>query len=131
MQTLRDTLDPFTRAYIECALWSSSDEGGEPFDSRFDIDDISADSLDKIIDDCRTFQAENAGMLAAAYDGRRYDEGAAGHDFWLTRNHHGVGFWDRGMPEALGTALSAAATAYGDQYVCEGDDGQIYFEGGL
>jgi hypothetical protein len=36
----------------------------------------------------------------------------AGHDFWLTRNGHGAGFWDRGMG-MLGDELTAACKPYG------------------
>lgn len=36
-----------------------------------------------------------------------------GHDFILTRNGHGAGFWDRGHGEA-GNRLSEAAKAYGE-----------------
>lgn len=37
-----------------------------------------------------------------------------GHDFALTRNGHGAGFWDRGYPDAIGQALTEAAQAYGE-----------------
>ncbi len=37
----------------------------------------------------------------------------SGHDFALTRNHHGAGFWDRGYGE-IGTRLTAAAHVYGE-----------------
>ena len=49
-----------------------------------------------------------------------------GHDFWLTRNHHGAGFWDRGL-EALGERLTAAAQTFGDGDVYLGDDGWVHF----
>ena len=49
-----------------------------------------------------------------------------GHDFWLTRNRHGAGFWDRGYPEAIGKALTDAAHAEGSADWCVGDDGNIY-----
>jgi hypothetical protein len=39
--------------------------------------------------------------------------GQCGHDFILTRNHHGAGFWDRGYGEA-GRRLTAAAQAFGE-----------------
>jgi hypothetical protein len=35
-----------------------------------------------------------------------------GHDFSLTRNHHGAGFWDRGWGE-LGEALTEVAESFG------------------
>jgi len=37
----------------------------------------------------------------------------AGHDFILTANRHGAGFWDRGLGDA-GGKLTEAAHAYGD-----------------
>ena len=32
----------------------------------------------------------------------------AGHDFWFTRNGHGVGFWDR--PEVYGNTIAESMT---------------------
>ncbi len=49
----------------------------------------------------------------------------AGHDFWLTRNGHGAGFWDRGLG-ALGERLSKESKPYGSCDLYVGDDGQIY-----
>jgi hypothetical protein len=49
----------------------------------------------------------------------------AGHDFWLTRNGHGAGFWDRGLGD-LGERLSKAAKVYGEVYLYPGDDGKVY-----
>ena len=34
------------------------------------------------------------------------------HDFWLTRNRHGAGFWDRGLG-AIGDRLTAMSHTYG------------------
>jgi hypothetical protein len=124
-------LDDFTRAYIECALWSTNDEsdeqGGEPLDSNYGILDIDQDTLETMAEDCRQFQEENAADLA------RYDHPLwtaaelGGHDFWLTRNGHGCGFWDRRdcLPDNAGKRLTAASEKYGEfyLYVC---DGQIY-----
>ena len=49
-----------------------------------------------------------------------------GHDFWLTRNGHGAGFWDRGLG-ALGSELSEAARSFGTVDVYEGGDNWLYF----
>jgi hypothetical protein len=48
-----------------------------------------------------------------------------GHDFWLTRNRHGAGFWDRGLGE-LGERLTKAAQSFGESDLYLGDDGQLY-----
>ena len=44
------------------------------------------------------------------------DPGQAGHDFALTRNGHGAGFWDRGAGEA-GKVLTESAEAFGEFYI--------------
>jgi hypothetical protein len=111
-------LDAFTRAYLECALWSSTGDDDQPLDDDHSTDDIAPEALQSAIDDCRSFQADNADDL----DG--LDAEKSGHDFWLTRNGHGAGFWDRGLG-ALGDRLSKASKFYGscDLYVV---DGKVY-----
>lgn len=52
-----------------------------------------------------------------------------GHDFWLTRNGHGAGFWDRDNGE-LGDKLSAIAHSFGECYAYQGDDNLIHIDGG-
>jgi hypothetical protein len=124
-------MDKFTLAYIEAALWASNDEsdekGGEPLDANYGISDIGPGTLAEMIDDCKRFQEENAADIAAGPDGpdyTRYER--AGHDFLLTRNHHGAGFWDGDWPEEVGERLTAASHAYGEVNLYVGDDGLIY-----
>jgi hypothetical protein len=124
----RIKLDRFTQAYVECALWSSTDDDGEPLDWRFSVEDIAPDTLAKMVEDCAAFQNDNAELLAQAYE--RYPnrewsvEEQAGHDFWLTRNRHGAGFWDRGLG-LIGGRLTDAAHAAGGVDLFVGDDGKI------
>lgn len=117
------SLDTFTRAYIECALWSSNDnaddQGGEPLDSNYSTEDIAPETLEKIKSDCAKFQVDNeANIGEKAF--------RAGYDFWLTRNHHGAGFWDGDWPEPQATRLTDAAHAFGEVDLYVGDDGRIY-----
>ncbi len=125
------TLDTFTRQYVETALWSSNDgsddQGGEPLDMNYGIEDVSEEALKVAISDCADFQKNNAELLEQAEEKFGEDDEQAGHDFWLTRNHHGAGFWDRGMGE-IGDDLSDAARVYGECYMFVNDDGQVYFE---
>jgi hypothetical protein len=123
-------LDDFTLAYIEAALWSTNDEsdesGGEPLDSNYSTEDIAPEALEQIVADCAKFQAENAADIAAMPSRNGYKSAElAGHDFWLTRNGHGAGFWDRGLDE-LGERLTAAADTFGEVWPYVGDDGRIY-----
>lgn len=131
-------MDDFTEAYIRTALWSTNDEsdpetGGEPLDSNYTAEDIAPNSVAKMTADCEKFQTDNADTLAAAIAtgevrcGPDFDAiGHAGHDFWLTRNGHGAGFWDGDWPEPHATQLDRAAKAFGDVTLYVGDDGLIY-----
>jgi hypothetical protein len=122
-------MDKFTTAYVDCALWSSNDEstesGGYPLDDNYKITDIHPDTLARMIADCKTFQAECSwfpgGRNNVFPDGDDY----AGHDFWLTRNRHGAGFWDRGYGQ-LGDDLTVLCDTYGSFELYVGDDGLIY-----
>lgn len=132
-----ESLDAFTKAYITTALWSSNDEstddGGEPFDQNYGLEDIAPEALERMAADCAQFQTENAGLLASAIEsgevvcGPDFDEmGRAGHDFWLTRNGHGAGFWDGDWPQPYADNLATAAQAYPEVNLTLGDDGKIY-----
>lgn len=63
-----------------------------------------------------------------------YSDEQMGRDFWLTRNGHGAGFWDRdelspvvhGSTISLGDALSTVAERFGNCDLYVGDDGEIY-----
>lgn len=120
--------DSFLNGYIECALWSSTDNadesGGEPLDSNYDESDLAPETRAEFERDCKAFQEANADDLAAYYATGRDSENA-GHDFWLTRNGHGAGFWDHGLGE-LGERLSRASKVYGSVDLVIGSDGKIH-----
>jgi hypothetical protein len=122
-------LDSFTRAYIVAALWSSTDDEGEPLDARYDESDLAPEALAAMIADCERFQRENAGEIHSAWCAAGGDDeifARSGHDFWLTRCGHGAGFWDGDWPEPQATALDNAATAFGNVDLYVGDDGKLY-----
>jgi hypothetical protein len=116
------SLDGFTHAYITCALWSSTDPDNDdrPLDRDYDESDLSDDCRAKMVADCKAFQEANAEDLSVG------DDEQAGHDFWLTRNGHGAGFWDGDWPEPQATRLTAACKAVGGCDLIVGDDGQIH-----
>ena len=115
----------FKTAYVDCALWSSTDNmddsGGEALDVNYDVRDIDNASLAVMGKDCDDFVAlcELEGIDLSVGDDEQN-----GHDFWLTRNHHGAGFWDRGYVN--GDALTKAAHSFGNVELYVGDDGKIY-----
>lgn len=112
----RPTIDPFTRGYLEAALWTSDPYpavGGEWSEhDEWTIDNIDLASLRQAIDDCRAFQDENAADLELVADEHDASDERNGIDFFLTRCGHGAGFWDRGYGET-GDRLSDAANVYG------------------
>lgn len=104
-------------------------ETEEHLDENHDIDDLSPELLAQVKADCADFQESNKELLEEAYQLYRRTEWSpqaqAGHDFWLTRNWHGAGFWDRGLGE-VGQKLSNACRPYGTQDWYVGDDGKVY-----
>jgi hypothetical protein len=123
-------LDTFTLAMLEAALWSSNDEsdegGGEPLDKNYGIEDIATPSLNALAAEAEEFQRDMSDEIGD-------QEEQAGHDFWLTRNGHGAGFWDGDWPEPAATKLTKESKAYGNIDLYVGDDGKIYasgYEGG-
>jgi hypothetical protein len=110
-------------AYVECALWSSTtcDEDGNNPESmdHYHKADIATECLNEMREDVNAFANDNVADLAGI------DAGQAGHDFWLTRNGHGAGFWDRGLGDK-GDRLTDACRPYGSVDLYVGDDGLVY-----
>lgn len=101
-------INVMVRHYLTAALWSSMDDDGVPMDRNYTTHDFTDHAEKQAVDDCTRF-VEQAGELLNGIDPE-----SAGHDFWLTRNHHGAGFWDRGYPKAQGAGLTALAHKFGD-----------------
>lgn len=128
--------DDFARGYIAALIWTNEepscesvreweadaaedDASGRALPAHVTADDFHPGALAECLADCAAFQAKAAAMLAEA-GARGYSASRAGHDFWLTRNHHGAGFWEReeleddsDEYEAL-TAVMVAASKSGD-----------------
>lgn len=130
--------------YIAALLWSEHCNGtapedvcdhlGKVGDERSDCDlnldtlgynecDLSGDAWESIREDVESFVIGN---WADLYGRNQWmDPEQAGHDFLLTRNRHGAGFWDRGLGDR-GDRLTRNAHPYGDTNAYVGDDGLIY-----
>lgn len=114
-------LSAFVRAYLECALWSSTDSDGDPLDADHDINDFAPEAVVSAQAECDDFTTAQAEDLALA----GLSDERAGHDFWLNRNGHGSGFWDEGQDPVF-RRLSDACKPYGSSDCYVGDDGRIY-----
>jgi hypothetical protein len=138
-------------SYVQTALWSSTDDDDQPLDNGRDIDDLAPITkltmerelnqffklleLTQVIDPALS-QGELQDGLAKGYSCTQSlydvvteftDDEHIAHDFWLTRNHHGAGFWD-GDYGAYGDQLTAIAQTFSEVGLYIGDDGLIYQE---
>ncbi len=141
--------EEFTKGYISCALWCGvmsykhdddcpchePAKNGDAYDSdlctcdaemesstdEHDEDCLEKDTLESLQSDAREFYKDNIEDLRAC----KLTMERSGHNFWLTRNRHGAGFWDdksQGSAEADAALdkLTEASHAYGEQTLIEG-----------
>jgi len=89
-------LQEFLSSYLEAASWADCPEENIQDGLSFDKESFNTAKLD-----CEKFLDENYAFI-------KYHLNQAGHDFWLTRQHHGSGFWDR--PEMWGKETAKKLT---------------------
>lgn len=110
-------------AYIEALYFTDC---GPDSDIESDCE-LSPESIAKCSADCCAFVDKliEARLFKKALDVMTPEQ--IGHDFWLTRNGHGAGFWDRGQG-ALGDKLTKICN---DNFksidTYQGDDNLIHF----
>ena len=88
-----DTLDQFLDAVFKAALWSTTDDKDKPLDQSYSVDDFDPEAKEIITTHAKSFWYRTYFYLS--------NEGSAselGHDFWLTSQGHGSGFWDGDWP---------------------------------
>lgn len=108
-------------SYLETALWSSHQENDEDF--NFDdstIFDFNDEAITRAKNDVDSF-VEKAGALLEGTDPKQ-----VGHDFWLTRNHHGAGFWDGDYDKEIGEALTKISHDFKEINLIFGTDGKVH-----
>lgn len=115
----------FMRGYLAAALWSSTDDEGEPLDMNFDITSIATESLLSAWAECSLFMRENETDLT------HLDDETNGGNFWLTRQRHGAGFWstctDDESAEYAMQQLTHASHGFGEIDLYIGDDRKLHF----
>jgi hypothetical protein len=90
-----------------------------------DAGDLTPEALKQLTDDANAFFTANIADLLAC--GSSMDQ--SGHDFWLTRNGHGAGFWDRKSrgprKDAALDRLTDASKPYGECSFVADSDGKV------
>ena len=134
-------IETITKHYLITLLWTmpGDDDNENPGDS-IALCDLSPETIENARHEVKLFVAACGplfDMAMVCYNdgyGQHPDAGSAeaafGHDFALTRNGHGCGFWDRdneGLPRVLGEALTKACGAFPPVDLYVGDDGKAYF----
>ena len=89
MRFMTKDQERFFRSYLEAIYFTETGDTDQPEAG----DELHEQCLVKESEDCRKF-------FNAYHELFEGNEGQAAHDFWFTRNGHGVGFWDR--PELYG-----------------------------
>lgn len=92
-------------------LWSEVDDNEEPFDANYSIHQVTIGERTKWTEEIAAFLEANNEDLHAS--GQSLEQ--IGHDFTLTRNGHGAGFWDRGLGD-IGKRLTEACKPFGETH---------------
>lgn len=113
------------RQLAETTLWQASDENGDQLSKSHHADDIDREHFAHLVNDWLNFAEANAAVLALHHGAVGRGRKDSAHDYVLTRNQDGAGFWDRGSG-SYGDDLSMTARADGTADAYVGDDGRIY-----
>lgn len=105
-----ETIGDVVRGYVEAQLWTTQDmyldngttvDDGAMLDERVSFDDVRPEYLERVRCDVLEFVTRHPLAVRMYLEHRCHSasDGSAaehfGHDFFLTREGHGTGFWDR------------------------------------
>jgi hypothetical protein len=156
-----DQINVILRGYLACALWTEEEElnplPDEPEDDEDDYDD--EDEMDRLVRTTANPQVQQQhqgytvdsftddSKIQAYLDIKKFlglageeavwymvaDQGfeRLGHDIWLTRNHHGAGFFDHSFDDEIEQPLINAGHALGEIQIHVNDDGMLSFSNEL
>lgn len=123
----REWFETYVEAYLEALLWADSpeahaveglrvpdrDKGKTLHTLGLTPDSLPREFIARAIRDCFAFQDAARRVAPAVEFTSKVPAGPFGHDFWLSRNGHGSGFFD----------------AYAGVYVIDGTDFKKDFQG--
>jgi hypothetical protein len=118
---MRTVSTEMIKAHLEAALWSSFDwedldENDEPtpLDKNFTVEDFCSDHCRMLARDLQIFLNLCESWLVD------WSDEQIGHDFWLSRNGHGAGFFDSNSPFAEDLQAIAVKFPEIDLFVTDG-----------
>jgi len=107
-------LETILTHYLTAMLWT------EELDTDYDTSDVHSDSVTKAKEDIKAFTSDCKDLLNG------WTDELIGQDFWLTRNGHGAGFWDRDLPNSQ--EITKVCEAYNISAHVFTIDGQVHAE---
>lgn len=120
---MSEAIQEIYQGYIEAVCWLNDDEREVGMsDAELSDAELSDAAKKAIYKDCCAFFDKAWSLLYK--DEYAFELEQAGYDFYLTRNGHGVGFWDRGLGQ-LGDQLTTIAKSFGQDEYYLSDDNQI------
>jgi hypothetical protein len=110
-------IETIVAAYFAAVFFT---DAGDRDDILTGDEEISDEAQIEVADDVNDFLTKAETLLTDDWS-----DDQIGHDLWMTRNGHGVGFWDRDFPNR--DELSNIAKEMGERWPYAGDDGLLYF----
>lgn len=142
-------MNPSLQQLAATLLWSETDnstpEGGEPFDANYDVYDIEGASLNELHQkfeaffskaeaEIRKLKGSDWSFIEDFYTGSGTGGFNLEHDYIMTVNGHGCGYWEKSYWEPeVGKILTDLARqekkihCFTD-HVDHGRDGKVYIE---
>jgi hypothetical protein len=111
---------------IQTLLWSSTDDDGNPLDSG------NHEASQQLRDNLEADYQQFIDSLPEGFNAEDHFTGSGditeqlAHDYIMTRNHHGAGFWDGDWGRETGDLLTKLAQGKPEIEAYVGDDGLIY-----
>lgn len=123
-------VNPTIRALAETILWSNELD-------EFSASDINESCLNRLYKEFMSFVEKAEKQITEVigdswdsiddfYDVLQPADNQTEHDFILTRNREGAGFWDGDWCPTVSVILDTIAKSFPEIYATKGDDGKIY-----
>ena len=122
---ISERLDSALQSALVCLLWTGFQENSDENLDDYDIEEFDPEEVASLRSELESFCDSNAADILAA----DIEPEQLGHDFILTRNGHGAGFWDRGYVDGIGDRLTANCKPYGTLDASADANGTLYLEG--
>jgi len=123
---LRDIVDAMLPAYLDCALWASVDDDGNPLDDTHDACDVPEEARAPIRADIEGFLRMSHRRLFRHVRSGDASWDRIANDLFLSRNGHGAGFFHGPYGDDCDT-LQALANTLGTSDPIVIGDGDVVF----